>query len=100
MVVVVNDPLGRCDLDLGGLILVFLVFASLATIRNLLGRGLHVDRCLFFTPSCLHNSINVPFSCHYFDLGGLSLAFLVTACDPPNRNPHVGCHLPSPPSWL
>ncbi len=95
MVIVASDLPSCCDLDLGGLSL-----ASLATIHNLLGHGLHVDRCLLFPPSWLQSFANDPLGCCDLDLGGLSLAFLAVACDPPSCSPHVDCHFPFPPSWL
>jgi hypothetical protein len=53
LVVVVNDSLGCCDLDLGGLIFASLVFVSLAVAQDTLGHNLHVDRCLLSLPSWL-----------------------------------------------
>jgi hypothetical protein len=50
LVATANDLLSHCDFDLGGLNLAFLVFASLATTHNLLGRGPHVN-CHFLSPS-------------------------------------------------
>ncbi len=46
MVVVANDPISRCDFDLGGLNLTYFVLASLAITCDPFDRGPHVDRCL------------------------------------------------------
>jgi hypothetical protein len=100
LVVATNDPLGCCDLDLGGLSL-----ASIAVIHNLHGCGLHVDPYFLSLPSCLQSSTNDLLSCCDLDFGGLSLAFLVLAflvatCNPLGCSPHVGRRLPFLPFWL
>jgi hypothetical protein len=101
LVAIANDLLGCCDLNLGGLNLASLVLPSIATICNLLGRGLYVDCCLL-SPPWLQSSANDPFGHRDLDLGGFSLAFLVlafltSACNPLGHSPHVGHHLVSPP---
>jgi len=43
LVTIVNDPIGHCDFDLGGLNLASLVLAFLASTCNPLGHNLHVS---------------------------------------------------------
>ncbi len=53
MLIVVNDPFGHCDLDLGGLSLASLMLAFLATTCNPLDHSPHVDYRLPLPPSWL-----------------------------------------------
>jgi hypothetical protein len=53
LVVVVNDPLGCHDIDLGGLSLASFMLAFLVVACDLLGHNPHVDHHLPFPPSWL-----------------------------------------------